>query len=309
MQNLDYITATRFGDAATQNGPVKMVKLRAMDNVLKNVQSLKQSIKENDNNSNNFSLNPLNETPKEEVKQEMEISNVETPASVTLKEEPKTEITLLPLTSEEVLRAKKDSLGIEAYKTLIGNVAAIKSIQETSRRLKTNPVVPGNINRARNVNGIDKVLEKTVEPEITQEPVAPKAFDFSSLPGVEEKPEVPDDKTYDNNTKLDEWLNKENGITTSDPTLNEVNDLQMVRDNTANSLANQREILEQLRARIDKNKALCEVKKKELREENMELTQELNDVLAEINKLTDIANQQEAFLGINSEEESMKFGK
>ena len=40
----------------------------------------------------------------------------------------------------------------------------------------------------------------------------------------------------------------------------------------------------------------------------MELTQELNDVLAEINKLTDVANQQEAFLGI-SQDESMGMGK
>ena len=59
----------------------------------------------------------------------------------------------LPFTSEEVLKAKKDSLGIIAYKELAGEVLPFESIQAVSRRLKTNPVVPGNINRERNVNG------------------------------------------------------------------------------------------------------------------------------------------------------------
>ena len=36
----------------------------------------------------------------------------------------------------------------------------------------------------------------------------------------------------------------------------------------------------------------------------MALTQELNDVLSEINQLSDIASQQEAFLGINGQDDN-----
>ena len=71
---------------------------------------------------------------------------------------------------------------------------------------------------------------------------------------------------------------------------------------TADSLATQKEILMNLRKQVEQNNALCEAKKRELIEENMALTQELNDVLAEINQLSDTVSQQEAFLGIADEE-------
>ena len=71
---------------------------------------------------------------------------------------------------------------------------------------------------------------------------------------------------------------------------------------TADSLATQKEILMNLRKQVEQNNALCEAKRRELIEENMALTQELNDVLAEINQLSDTVSQQEAFLGIADEE-------
>ena len=61
-----------------------------------------------------------------------------------------------------------------------------------------------------------------------------------------------------------------------------------------------------MRKRIEQIKALCEAKKQELEEENMALTQELNGLLAQVNQLSDIASQQEAFLGINNSEEEYK---
>lgn len=75
---------------------------------------------------------------------------------------------------------------------------------------------------------------------------------------------------------------------------------------TADSLATQKEILMNLRKQVEQNNALCEAKKRELIEENMALTQELNDVLAEINQLSDTVSQQEAFLGITDEESKSK---
>ena len=73
------------------------------------------------------------------------------------------------------------------------------------------------------------------------------------------------------------------------------------KETTADSLATQKEILMNLRKQVEHNNRLCEAKKRDLIEENMALTQELNDVLAEINRLSDTVNQQEAFLGISED--------
>ena len=246
-----------------------------------------------------------------EVKHESTPVATETPKAAETTNE-------LPLTSEEVLKAKSSSLGIIAYKELAGNIVPFESIQVVSRRLKTNPVVPGNTNRERNVNGTVMILEteinKTPETPVEQ----PQTFDFSSVSGLNnistDKVEEPaiETNTYDNNSKLDEWLSKETG-TTSDTTgndaiLNEVNELQAKRNDNVNTLANQREILEALRARIANNEALVSARKRELEEENMNLTRELNDVLAEINQLTNLANEQEAFLGISNDDDGMGKG-
>ena len=90
--------------------------------------------------------------------------------------------------------------------------------------------------------------------------------------------------------------------------LNEVNELQTKLNDNTSSLATQKEILEALRARIANNEALCKQRKQELEEENMNVTRELNDVLAEITKLTSLANEQEAFLGIQNDDETMGKG-
>ena len=169
---------------------------------------------------------------------ETEVSPESTPASEVKPEETTNE---LPFTSEEVLKAKNSTLGIIAYKELAGNVIPFESIQVVSRRLKTNPVVPGNINRERNVNGTVMILsselnksEKTLEQ--------PKTFDFSSLSGLTDKTTKVEE--YDNNTKLDEWLSKETGTTVesngNDAILSEVNELQAKLNDNANSLATQK---------------------------------------------------------------------
>ena len=102
----------------------------------------------------------------------------------------------------------------------------------------------------------------------------------------------------------DEWLNKETSTikSTADRILDEVTALQAKVNDSADSLATQKEILAKLRERIANNEVLCQERKRQLEEENMALTQELNSVLAEINQLTDQAYQQEAFLGIKDEE-------
>lgn len=93
-----------------------------------------------------------------------------------------------------------------------------------------------------------------------------------------------------------------NSETKEDSNVVEFQTLMEQKASTADSLATQKEILMNLRKQVEQNNALCEAKKRELIEENMALTQELNDVLAEINQLSDTVSQQEAFLGIADEE-------
>ena len=210
---------------------------------------------------------------------------------------------ILPFTKEEVLLSKKDTLGIEIYQDIESNIINLQDYQN-SRRLRVNEVVVGNANRARNVLGSERIKETTNNIEVHNEP-----FDFSHVVNKNEvaTPSNEVSEKY-NNTKLDEWLNKETStqpLNNNDSMLNEVNELQNKLNDNANSLATQKEILEALRARIANNEELCRQKKLKLEEENLALTQELNDVLAEINQLTNLANEQEAFLGIKEDEVGM----
>ena len=237
---------------------------------------------------------------------------------------------------------KKDILGITAYKELVGEVIPIPSIQLVSRRLKTNPVVPGNINRERNVNGEEMMLQFETNDEVSGAPEFEEdsidisnsevqqnnmnTFDFSSIPlsdlensnnfdvsssqlsetEDEDEPNVETEfRDLSNGDKIDEWLNKETGSSkTTDEVLNEVNTLIAERNSTTDSLATQKEILAKLKERIEQNTRRCEEKKAKLKEENLALTQELSDVLEQINIYSQIEAEQRAFL--NDSEGGMK---
>ena len=302
MQIKDNITATSNPVNANLQGPIKMVKLRSKDIVSQNSDKLmeptwvtetKQEIREEVNQPETKEVTP----------------QVETPVTNEVKEEPK-EVVNLPLTSEEVIRAKKDLLGIDAYTDIDANVVNLSSYQN-ARRLRVNEVVVGNANRERNINGTERVKEN-IDTKVSDN--ENKTFDFSSLGNIGETRDIQTEKDetpeYDNNSKLDEWLNKETGTSSksNDKVLNEVNELQAKLNDNTSSLATQKEILEALRARIANNEALCKARKKELEEENMNVTRELNDVLAEINQLTSLANEQEAFLGIQNDDDSKGMG-
>jgi len=231
-------------------------------------------------------------------------SNVAQTVATVAKEEVREE---LPFTPKEVLEAKKELFGITAYSDMVGIINPISSIQEVSRRLKTNPVVPGNINRERNVNGeIHKIVSneinahEDVEFQNHDEQPVTNTFDFQNINS--ELSSNFGDVTKPDDNRIDEWLNKDRTpVQTGDLNLDAVNSLKAMRDTTADSLATQKAILAGLRERIKNNEALCKQKKDELEQENMALTQELNEVLNEINQLSDIASQQEAFLGISSD--------
>ena len=274
--------------------PIKMAKLRAVsiDMVVKNSDKLMEPTWEVKKEEETKVETP---TPVEETKEQ------QAPEPQVAPETPKVESSEpapLPLTSEEVIRNKKDLLGIEAYKDIECNVVNLVDYKD-ARRLRVNEVVVGNANRERNINGDERVKEETKAAETTGN----STFDFSNLGG-----ETP---TYDNNTKLDEWLNKETtpSASSNDKELNEANALQAKLNDVKSSLATQKEILEALRARVANNETLVQAKKQEMEEENMNATRELSDILAEITRLKNKASEQETFLGISNEDESYGMGK
>ena len=203
------------------------------------------------------------------------------------------------INNDEILKAKAEKANIVVFTTLNGN--SIKA--SAQRRLRVNILVVDILKHAEEVLGTEMPLEMSTESFEAEEASLPEedyslsepkkeTFDFSSLPNMNSLEEK------NNDAEIDRWLNKQTSAPkmSDDPILQEVNELKAERDNNILSLANQKKILEELRGRIEQNKALCEAKKEELRQENMALTQELNDVLAEINQLTEVANSQEAFL-------------
>lgn len=127
-------------------------------------------------------------------------------------------------------------------------------------------------------------------------PVEPKQ---EEIPAVEKTEEKPYSWLRNEETAIAKNVKEE---TKEDSNVVEFQTLMEQKATTADSLATQKEILMNLRKQVEQNNALCEARKRELIEENMALTQELNDVLAEINQLSDTVSQQEAFLGIADEE-------
>lgn len=226
------------------------------------------------------------------------------------------EKTTLSLPSKETLETRMQNINAVIYKGISGNIVDIA----TYRRLRIGVPVIESMENATSKIGIEPVILKPTEPidESKKEPI-----DFSQFPNVnnfpssevspqlQEEKEVSTPKIDDSNVRLENYLSQ--GTTNlesnsvDDVNIIEINSLMKEKETTEDSLQTQKEILANLRKRIEQNKVLCEAKKQELIEENMALTRELNDVLAEINQLSDIATQQEAFLGNSVEDNS--YGK
>lgn len=242
------------------------------------------------------------ETAKVEVQQPASVPQAPVaPPKVEPKKEEINNVITLP--SKEVLDKKSNNLNVSFYKNLPGEVVKLVSY----RRLRVNSLIVAILNHVKNVAAVLNEIKVEVKEQ----------FDFSQFQNVnvqsptpvfEEAPREDFNRIPDNNQLLEKYLNKENidmaNSAVDEAYIVEINSLTREKENTEDSLATQKEILANLKRRIEQNKALCEAKKRELMEENMALTQELNDVLSEINQLSDIASQQEAFLGINTQDDN-----
>ena len=199
--------------------------------------------------------------------------------------------------------------GVEECQKRINNVGVTLTEPEVNNKLNSTRklrAAPRVSKVMRFVNGnIVKTSLKQPEsvPDTKEEPK--ETFDFAkSFNEVATDTPKQEEKPYS-------WLRNEEAVTTKkeekaddDTNVVEFQTLMEQKATTADSLATQREILMNLRKKVEENNALCEAKKRDLIEENMALTQELNDVLAEINQLSDTVSQQEAFLGINENAKS-----
>lgn len=198
--------------------------------------------------------------------------------------------------------------GVEECQKRINNVGVTLTEPEVSnklvstRKLRAAPRV-SKVMRFVNGNIVKTSLKQESVPDTKEEPK--ETFDFAkSFNEVAADTPKQEEKPYS-------WLRNEEAVTTKkeekvddDANVVEFQTLMEQKATTVDSLATQREILMNLRKKVEENNALCEAKKRDLIEENMALTQELNDVLAEINQLSDTVSQQEAFLGISENTKS-----
>ena len=198
--------------------------------------------------------------------------------------------------------------GVEECQKRINNVGVTLTEPEVSnklvstRKLRAAPRV-SKVMRFVNGNIVKTSLKQESVPDTKEEPK--ETFDFAkSFNEVAADTPKQEEKPYS-------WLRNEEAVTTKkeekvddDANVVEFQTLMEQKATTVDSLATQREILMNLRKKVEENNALCEAKKRDLIEENMALTQELNDVLAEINQLSDTVSQQEAFLGISENAKS-----
>lgn len=260
------------------------------------------------------------------LKQSVKNANVETPTPVA----PAPEI-------EKPVETKSEPTNkpVAANNTAPDNVVNFPDAAECEKRLTnkgvicTNKVLINKLTSSRKLRVAAKVIEFTknvknnVKPLELNEPKeeVKNVYDFSksfeamtpSEPKTEPKEEeVPTKESAEE--KPYSWLRNEDTTISKgvkeepkeDSNVVEFQTLMEQKATTADSLATQKEILMNLRKQVEQNNALCEARKRELIEENMALTQELNDVLAEINQLSDTVSQQEAFLGIVDEESKSK---
>lgn len=270
--------------------------------------------------------------PKQEIATTKPVENVVQAPNKEVKNEnqqsqsvQKQESNVIQFPSKEVLEKKSKDLNVVFYNDVLATIIHLDSYRRLRVAslvykilLHTKKVVALTPEPINSLNGnIQQIPNK--ENNIVQSPKKeePKkeTFDFSQVSNIDltnvVQSEVNSSKAVvDNEVKLDEFLNKniihsesQSTVETSfvdNKIMNEINSLLKENSNTEDSIATQKEILANLRKRIEQNKALCEAKRQELEEENMALTQELNGLLAEVNQLSDIANQQEAFLGIDN---------
>ena len=255
------------------------------------------------------------------LKQSVKNANVETPTPVA----PAPEI-------EKPVETKSEPTNkpVAANNTAPDNVVNFPDAAECEKRLTikgvtcTNKALINKLTSSRKLRVAAKVIEFTknvknnVKPLELNEPKeeVKNVYDFSksfeamtpSEPKTEPKEEeVPTKESAEE--KPYSWLRNEDTTISKgvkeepkeDSNVVEFQTLMEQKATTADSLATQKEILMNLRKQVEQNNALCEARKRELIEENMALTQELNDVLAEINQLSDTVSQQEAFLGIVDE--------
>lgn len=260
------------------------------------------------------------------LKQSVKNANVETPTPVA----PAPEI-------EKPVETKSEptTQPVAANNTAPDNVVNFPDAAECEKRLTnkgvtcTNKALINKLTSSRKLRVAAKVIEFTknvknnVKPLELNEPKeeVKNVYDFSksfeamtpSEPKTEPKEEeVPTKESAEE--KPYSWLRNEDTTISKgvkeepkeDSNVVEFQTLMEQKATTADSLATQKEILMNLRKQVEQNNALCEARKRELIEENMALTQELNDVLAEINQLSDTVSQQEAFLGIVDEESKSK---
>lgn len=260
------------------------------------------------------------------LKQSVKNANVETPTPVA----PAPEI-------EKPVETKSEPTNkpVAANNTAPDNVVNFPDAAECEKRLTnkgvtcTNKALINKLTSSRKLRVAAKVIEFTknvknnVKPLELNEPKeeVKNVYDFSksfeamtpSEPKTEPKEEeVPTKESAEE--KPYSWLRNEDTTISKgvkeepkeDSNVVEFQTLMEQKATTADSLATQKEILMNLRKQVEQNNALCEARKRELIEENMALTQELNDVLAEINQLSDTVSQQEAFLGIVDEESKSK---
>lgn len=257
-----------------------------------------------------------------ENKQEQVVAQPTVNTSVEVKNEvqqsqqaPKQEDNVIQFPSKEVLEKKVKDLNVVFYNDVPATIIHLDSY----RRLRVASLVYKILLHAKKVVALTPEQATPVN-NLPEEPKK-ETFDFSQVSNIDltnvVQSEVNSSKAVvDNEVKLDEFLNKNIIHPESQPTtetsivddkiMNDINSLLKENSSTEDSIATQKEILASLRKRIEQNKALCEAKKQELEEENMALTQELNGLLAQVNQLSDIASQQEAFLGINNSEEEYK---
>lgn len=243
--------------------------------------------------------NPKVEPVKEEVKVSNDINfnqnniNLETPKRPEIKNVTNDNIINFP--SKEVYAKRLENQGVVCYNNLMGNLNL-----EASRRLRVNNLVAKVNAHVTNLVGIDyPKVEKEEQPMNEIKETNP--FDFSSFNTViKETPkenkivQIEDYWNKEKVNKVETPISKPISISTND----EINSLAKENNNLRQSLETQKEILADMKRKIDEYNLMSQSKKQELEEENLALTQELNDVLAEINKLNSIANEQEAFLGI-----------
>ena len=264
--------------------PAKMGEIKVI-NIRKKRNELKTPVASNTNTNVNLNTN-TNLNYQEEVKP----NHISMPTN-EVKEESVENVIKFP--SKEVYETRLNEKGVVCYNDLKGNLNL-----EASRRLRVNNLVAKVDAHVTNTVGIEyPTFEKEIEVE--EEVASKPTFDFSSLQGMTK--EAPKENKV---VQIEDYWNKENKVETpiSKPvqvsTNDEINSLTKENNSLRQSLETQKEILADMKRKVDEYNLMSQSKKQELEEENLALTRELNDVLAEINKLNDIANEQEAFLGI-----------